>query len=270
MMKRLLCLFIAITLFSGVVSAQASWETFGQNRVQYRTFHWKYFDSTHFRVFYYDYGKDNAVYMLNQAEVELSHILYLMGGKLNRKLNIILYNSFGDYRQTNLGRKNDELNQANGGKVDVAGDNIPVFFDGDHRHLLVQVKRGIARVIKDNMLFGDNLKDVVKNAVKMNLPEWYTTGYVQFIAGEWTSNLQISMCDLVSEQKRKMSDLALDDPLLFGHGFWHFFAETYGDNAISNMLYLTRYRKTVNQALEMVCRKNAGDVFTECRAFFKP
>jgi len=35
--------------------------------------------------------------------------------------------------------KNDELNQANGGKVDVAGDNIPIFFNGDHHHLKKQI-----------------------------------------------------------------------------------------------------------------------------------
>jgi hypothetical protein len=262
-------LFIIILLVSfREARAQASWETFGQNRVQYRTFSWKYYDSTHFRAFYYDYGKANALYALNLAEQELNHIVYMMGGRLNKKLNIILYNSFGDYRQTNLGRKNDELNQANGGKVDVTGDNIPVYFNGDHNHLVKQIRSGIARAIKDNMLFGDNIKDVVKNAVKMNLPEWYTSGYVAFIAEEWSSDKQASLQALLETSHKKFNELATNNPLLGGQAFWHFLSEGYGENAVSNLLYLTRYRENVNTAIEIVCKKSAKEVFAECASFY--
>lgn len=34
--------------------AQSNIEVFGQNRVQYRKFDWKYFDTKHFRVYHYD------------------------------------------------------------------------------------------------------------------------------------------------------------------------------------------------------------------------
>lgn len=202
MIKRLILFSFLIGMSVGAM-AQASWEHFGQNRVQYRTFEWKYFDSTHFRTFYYDYGKANAMYTVNLAEQELSRIVYLMGGRLNKKLNIILYNSFGDYRQTNLGRKNDELNAANGGKVDVAGDYIAIYFNGDHNQLRKQIRSGIAKVIKDNMLFGDNIKDVVKNAVQMNLPDWYTLGYVSFIASEWTGENEANLQNIQEELKNQ-------------------------------------------------------------------
>lgn len=252
-----------------ISQAQASWEQFGQNRVQYRTFSWKYYDSTHFRAFYYDYGKANAIYALNMAEQELSHIVYMMGGRLHKKLNIILYNSFGDYRQTNLGRKNDEINQASGGKVDVAGDNIPIYFNGDHNHLKKQIRSGIAKAIKDNMLFGDNLKDVVKNAVKMNLPEWYTLGYVSFIADSWSAEKQTSIQNLIATSgKKSFLDMAIEQPTLCGHAFWNFISNEYGENYISNLLYLTRYRKSVTQAIEIVYKKTAKELYKEFVAYY--
>lgn len=268
MLKKIF--FVAILIASALASnAQASWEQFGQNRVQYRTFEWKYFDSTHFRAFYYDYGKANAMYAINLAEQELSHIVYLMGGRLNKKLNIILYNSFGDYRQTNLGRKNDELNAANGGKVDVAGDYIPIYFNGDHDNLKKQIRSGIARVIKDNMLFGDNIKDVVKNAVQMNLPEWYTLGYVSFIADEWTGVKQAEIENtILLKGKKHFVDLAPANPTQFGLSFWHFISVKYGENYISNLLYLTRYRKSVNNAIEIVFNKPANEIYLEWETFY--
>jgi hypothetical protein len=267
--KKLLCsLLFLFALLSA--NGQASWEKFGQNRMQYRVFPWKYYDSTHFRAFYYEYGKGNAMFAVTLAEQELAHIVYMMGGRLNKKLNLVLYNSFGDYRQTNIGRKNDDINQANGGKVDVVGDQVPLYFNGDHAHLKRQIRRGIAKVIKDNMLFGDNLKDVVKNAVQMNLPEWYTLGYVSFIADEWTGEKDAELKNILSRElpKRRINDLALQHGNLFGHSFWQFVSQRYGENYISNLLYLTRYRKSVSNAIEIIFRKSAAEVYQEWEAFY--
>lgn len=267
--SNILLLLIFILFSKNVLHAQASWETFGQNRVQYRTFEWNYFDSTHFRVFYYDKGKANAIYSLNSAEQELSHIVYMMGGRLNKKLNIIVYNTFGEYRQTNIGRQNEAINMANGGKVDVVGDNIVVYFNGDHNHLKKQIRKGIASVIKDNMLFGDNIKDVVKNAVKMNLPDWYTLGYVAYIADEWTPEKQQEVSELLKiKSKDKFIDIAIANPTLIGHSFWQYIAEKYGENNISNLLYLTRYRKTVNNALETILKIPAKVIFNDWESYY--
>ncbi|MBL7767056.1 MAG: hypothetical protein JNJ58_13230 [Chitinophagaceae bacterium] len=263
-MKKLIVLISLLLTARSTLQAQASWEVFGQNRVQYRTFGWKYYDSTHFRTFYYDYGKSNALYALNIAEQELSHIVYMMGGRLYKKLNIIIYNSFSDYRQTNIGRKSDQINEANGGKLDVVGDNIPIYFNGDHHHLKAQIRKGIAKVIKDNMLFGDDVKDVVKNAIRMNLPEWYTLGYVSYIADEWTPENEARIKDMVRAQKKtNFYDLATQYPGLIGQSFWRYISIHYGENAISNLLYLTRYRKTVNNALETILHKPAKAIYLE-------
>lgn len=260
------CLFL---LQYQISNAQASWETFGKNRVQYRSFNWSYFDSTHFRAFYYDQGKAHAIYAINIAEQDLSHIIYMMGGRLSKKLNLIIYNSYTDFTQTNIGRQYDEINQANGGKLDVIGDNIPLYFNGDHLHLKKQISKGIAKVIKDNMLFGDNVKDVVKNTVKMNLPEWYTSGYVDYIAEDWTPIMGSALTELIkSSKKQNFHSLAIKNPKLVGHSFWIYLAKTYGENSISNLLYLTRYRKSVNNAVETVMKKSANEIYKGWHAYY--
>ncbi|MCC7030937.1 MAG: hypothetical protein IT257_11585 [Chitinophagaceae bacterium] len=270
MFKHFSFILLFFVLCNGQLLGQASWEPFGQNRVQYRTFDWKYYDSTHFRTFYYDKGNAHALYALNIAEQELSHIVYMMGGRLNKKLNIIIYNSFGEYKQTNIGRKNEDLNLANGGKIDVVGDNIPVYFNGDHNHLKKQITRGIASVIKDNMLFGDNIKDIVKNAVKMNLPDWYTVGYVAYISDDWSAEKTAELKSIVvTAKKRRITDVALSNPTIAGHSFWNYISSKYGENYISNLLYLTRYRKSVNNALEMVLHKPYKEIVNEWEDFYK-
>ncbi|HMN33489.1 MAG TPA: hypothetical protein PKA54_08950 [Chitinophagaceae bacterium] len=265
--KLIFIIAFVFIFFEG--DAQASWEQYGQNRVQYRTFDWKYYDSTHFRIFYYDKGMTHAIYSLQIAEEELSHIVYLMGGRLSKKLNIVIYNSYDDFKQTNIGRKNDEFNIANGGKIDVVGDNIPVYFNGDHLNLKKQIVRGITSVIKDNMLFGDNLKDVFKNAVKMNLPEWYTSGYVSYISDEWTPEQAAELKSIfISTKSKSILNIENYKSILLGHSFWNFLSLQYGENSISNMLYLTRYRKSVNSAIEIVFKKPYKELYNEWENFY--
>ena len=269
MIKKTFILFLCL-LMTKFLFAQASWEQYGQNRVQYRTFEWNYFDSTNFRTFYYDQGKANARYALKMAESELQHIVYMMGGRLNKKLNIIIYNSFSDYRQTNIGRKNENINDANSGKIEIIGENIPVYFDGDHNHLKQQIIKGISSVIKDNMLFGDNIKEIVKNAIKMNLSEWYTLGYVSYIANEWTPEMQAEVSNLIHQKpKADIDEMSNLNATLIGHSFWRFIALQYGENQISNLLYLTRYRKSIQSSLQTVFKKPYKEISAEWKSFYE-
>ena len=156
MLKKIFLVPILILVFI-VAKGQASWEQFGQNRIQYRTFEWKYFDSTHFRTFYYDYGKANAVYALNLAEQELSHIVYMMGGRLNKKLNLIIYNSFGDYRQETLDSMQqmstyfNELDDIDANYVSLSTCDLEYGFNSNHRFVLtgLMVKTSGDIVLKD-------------------------------------------------------------------------------------------------------------------------
>lgn len=262
-------LILSACLWAPKGKAQASWEPFGQNRVQYRTYDWQYYDSTHFRVFYYGSGKAHAIYSIGVAELELQHIVDLMGGRLNKKLNIIIYNNFSEYKQTNLGRKNEDLNDANGGMVDILGDNIPVYFNGDHLQLKKQIIKGITSILKDELMFGVSFKEILKSSVQMNLPEWFTKGYIAFISDEWTVTLEDELRNMIlSSPNRKFEDYAMSKPLLCGHSFWNFLEEEYGEGTVSNLIYVTHTRRNINKAIDLVLRKSYKDVFKDWKNFY--
>lgn len=256
-------------LFSNKLHAQASWEPFGQNRIQYRTFEWMYFDSTHFRVFYYGTGKAHAMYSISVAEQELQHILDLMGGRLNKKLNIIIYNNFSEFKQTNLGRKNEEQNDANGGMVDILGDNIPVYFNGDHLQLKKQIIKGITSILKDELMFGGSFKEILKSSVQMNLPEWFTKGYIAYISDDWTVTLEDELKNMMlSLPKRKFEDYAMSKGLLCGHSFWNYVQQEFGEGTVSNLIYVTHSRRNINKAIDLVLKKSYKEVFKDWKQFY--
>lgn len=273
--------YVKYILFSVVLSgcfllsknseAQASWEKFGQNQMQYQNFDWKYYDSTHFRVFFYRPADKLAEHVLNQAENELSSIVQKMGGSLPRKLNIVLYNSYSDYIQTNIGvNHSSDLNDADGGRLKVSGDNLPVYFTGNHNDLMKQVKQGVANVIKDNMLFGKNIREIVKNAIRMNLPEWYTTGYVQHISNDWTPELETEVQNIISltDSNTKFRNVAQQNPKIVGHSFWNFIEKQYGPNAVTNLLYLSRFKKNIDAAIRQAVKKDAIILYDEWKAYY--
>ncbi|MBP6455834.1 MAG: hypothetical protein KA275_03800 [Chitinophagaceae bacterium] len=260
---------IVICSFSKFSAGQASTEKFGRQRLQYNFFDWQYFDSTNFRLFYYGrHNKAIALHVLNESEKDLKNIVQLMGGRLPRKLNIILYSNYSDFIQTNLGRNNELQNEADGGKIEVTSDNIPIYFTGNQQDLRNQIRKGVANVIKDNMLFGDNIKDIIKNVIKMNLPDWYTLGYVNFIAEDWTAEKHIEVQSILgSDSTKSFNTLARTYPELIGASMWNFLKNNYNENTISNLLYLTRYRKNVQDALSNVTRKPIETIYDEWKAY---
>src|ERR1051325_9912001 len=104
--SRLLAFFLLLLPFTG--AAQTNTEVFGQNRVQYRAFDWKFFDTRHFRVYHYDRsGLALARYVCEEAERNYAAIERRIGGQFPKKFNIILYNNYDESRQTNVGLKFD-------------------------------------------------------------------------------------------------------------------------------------------------------------------
>ena len=262
--------FITVFLFGVLfstqnVSGQASTETFGQNQMQYKNFRWKYYDSTHFRVFFYRPSEKLAEHILDQSENELNKITQKMGSSLPRKLNLILYNSYNDYIQTNVGvNRTTDLNDADGGRLKVSGNNLPIYFTGNHNDLMKQVNQGVANVIKDNLLFGKNIKEVVKNAIKMNLPEWFTNGYVQHLSNEWTPELETDVQSFLSvDTNFNFRKTAQQNQLLIGHSFWNFVEQQYGTKKVAKLLYNSRFRKNVNSAIQQALFKEADTIYKE-------
>jgi hypothetical protein len=253
------------------IAQQASLETFGQNRIQTKAFEWAIYDTTHFRVFYYDYGKYNAQFLLQQAEMDLPSIVKEMGAILPKKLNIILYNSFDDYKQTNTGLYNQEINKDAGGAYESGGSNLVIYFDGTHNGLRTQVRKGISTVLKDNILFGYTVREILKNALKMNLPPWFTDGYVKYVSEDWLAQETNNIKSIIEQKpKFKIDDFASDNTALIGKSIFNYIKNEYGENAVSNLLYMAKSRKKIEEAIAYIVKKPFKTFQNEWKQYYCP
>ena len=257
------------------VKGQTYTEVFGQSRMQNRKFAWKYFDTKHFRVYHYDKtGRQLGRYVAEEAEDDIAVVEKKLGGQFPQRFNIILYNSYEDYRQTNIGLKDETQAGANAkaGTVNLVGDKLVVYFTGEHNDLKHQILLGMSRVVMAKMLFGDKFKTMVRDALFLNLPEWVTDGYIAYLVDGWDAKS--------SSQWKGLLDARPDDgfyqfseeyPELAGKAFWKFIAAQYGNNKVKELLYEMHSKTNVNKALKdkSMMGMKVTKAYDSCIHFYK-
>jgi hypothetical protein len=258
-----------------MANAQSYIEVYGQNRLQYRKFDWKYFDTKHFRVYHYDKaGRQLGRYVAEEAEKSISLVEKKLGGQFPHRFNIILYNSYDEYRQTNVGLKNETYQAGNvkAGTVNIVGDKLVVYFTGEHSDLRHQIRHGMSKVVMEKMLFGESITKMAKNAVLLNLPKWVTEGYLSYLVDGWDPKTNSEWKSLLDARpKAGFYELSEQYPELAGKAFWKFVSTQYSSGMAKNLLYSMQQKTGVNKA--MLDPANLGmkvtRAYDSCIKFYK-
>ncbi|MDE3248580.1 MAG: hypothetical protein KGO82_07975, partial [Bacteroidota bacterium] len=101
-MKRIALLTSGLILCS-FLNAQIGNTEFGKNRVQYKKFKWAYYQTENFNAYYSQNGEALAKYAVQLAEKELPGIESFVEYGLQRRANIVIYNSYDEMQQSNIG-----------------------------------------------------------------------------------------------------------------------------------------------------------------------
>lgn len=260
--RNISCLLL---LFCGIgigAQGQVSAVEFGQNRVQYRKYNWRFYQTPNFNVHFNEGGLELAKFVLQIAEEELNQIETFTENGLQRRANIILYNSYDDLQATNVGLVNNVPDV--GGLTRLVNNKMLVYFDANHAELRRQVREGIARILVDNRLFGDNLGEIAGNAALLDLPKWLTDGYVSYTAQAWSTQMDDRLKNaLLGRDYKNFYQFAFKEPDLAGHAFWHYIATTYKKENVTYFLYLATLYRNLNSASIRICKKKFKDVLAD-------
>ena len=258
-----LCILL---LGSHTASAQVNTVEFGKNRVQFKKFKWQYYQTKNFNTYFNQNGQELAKFIAQVAEEETPKIEAFTEYSLQRRANIIVYNEFADLQQSNIGIGIDW--QITGGATQLVNNKMVVYFNGDHAHLRKQIREGIARILTDNILFGDDLGEVAGNQALLDLPKWLTNGYVAFAGENWNTALDDELkSEILSGNYRNFYQFAFEKPLLAGHSFWHFIEEKYKKENVTYLFYLARVYKNLNRACIQICKQKFKNVLSEFMEF---
>ena len=131
-----------------------------------------------------------------------------------------------------------------------------MYFDGNHTHLKNQIRQGIARVLTDNLLFGDDIGEFASNQALLDLPKWLTDGYVAYAAEPWSTQRDDELNSaILGGEYKNFYHFAFSKPTLAGQSFWNYIAEKYKKDNVTYFLYLARIYKNLNNASLKICKK---------------
>lgn len=253
------CLFVFCWLDS---SAQVSTVEFGKNRVQYQKFKWRYYQTENFNTYFSQDGLGLGKYVAQIAETELPGLEEFVEYGLQRRTNIVVYNNFDEMQQSNVGLGIDWQNT--GGVTKLVNNKMLVFFDGNHDNLRRQIRQGIARVLVENILFGDDLGEFAANQALLDLPKWLTDGYIEYAAENWSPALDDELRGIMlTAQYKNFYQFAFAKPNLAGHAFWKYIADKYGKSKTTYMLYLSRVYRNLNSASQKVAKKKFKEILKD-------
>src|ERR1700750_685689 len=95
-------ILVGLFFFSGGLQAQVNTVEFGKNRLQFKKFKWKYYQTTNFNTYFNEGGQVLGKFVCQLAEKELPGLEQFVEYGLQRRANIVIYNSFNDLEQSNI------------------------------------------------------------------------------------------------------------------------------------------------------------------------
>lgn len=244
------CVLVAMMAMAcpSLLLAQTTSQTsFGKNRVQYhhQFDDWSLYETQNLTTYWYGDARSVAHAALQMAEYDFPIIQQLLEHQLTDKIELLVFSDLTDLKQSNIGE--DDVFMLSSGETKVVGNKVFIYFDGNHQHLRAQIREGIAGVLVNSMLYGANLQEIVSNAVLLNLPGWYTSGLTAYCGEEWGPEQDDRLRNLLLTRKYKNFDkLAKEHPRFAGHAFWHYISTHFGQGTVSNLLYLTRINRSVD------------------------
>ena len=216
---------LIITLLKNEANSQfytGSHQEFGKNRVQHINFFWQHHDYERFRVFFYGGEKKQAQYVARSIHENLTKLEKSFDIELDESIDILVFNKYSDFKQSNIGLTNDITSNV-GGKTVLAGNKLFVYYEKDHPTLDINIRTGISKLLVNKLLYGGDWKKVLRTSATLKLPIWFTEGLFSYSGVNWNTHVDNIVKDgILSGKYDKLNLLEGEDAIYAGHSMWNY------------------------------------------------
>jgi hypothetical protein len=238
----------------------ASAQHFGRNKVRYRTFDFQVLRTETFDIYYYPTEREGVDIAARLAERWRTRLERLFEHTLTGRQPLILYGSHTDFEQTNV--IDGELGDG------TAGVTEPI-----RRRMILPLAGPIAdtdHVLGHELVHAFQF-DITKRAAGQGgdialgrLPLWFVEGMAEYASlGPTSAGTALRMRDAV-RSGRLPSIAELNHPAYFpyhwGHAFFAYVAERFGDDVIPRLLNLAAVTGDVEVAINGVLEMSVQEL----------
>ncbi len=242
---------------------------FGKNRVKYEDFFWTYYSYDRYDIYFYEEGRELADYVSQAAKKQITAIEKLFDYAVDERFQFIIFNKHSDFKQSNIGLSTDAQYNT-GGITTIVGTKVILYYEGDHDKLDAQIREGVAQVLINHIMYGGNVREMLKNNTLLNLPDWYQKGLVSYVANNWNSDIDNRVKDgILSGKYKNINRLEGADAVYAGHALWKHVADNYGEAVISNILYMTKVSRNIDNSSLFVLGISIRNLWEECLESYK-
>ncbi len=266
-------IYCIIFFIPNLINAQTINTKFGKNRVQYKEVFndWWMYENEHYIIYWYGKERNIAKTAVLLSQISYSDIEDILDFKINKKIQIIIYSNISDFKQSNLGIKDDENKFSGPGVTKFYNNRVVVYFDGNHNNLLSQIRKGTAEVFIKNMFSDMTFENIYKKLIYSDFPEWFTKGIINFLSDRWTIEDDENLRNIFLLKKPtdiSFNILSKNIPSLAGKSFFYFLSQKYGTEKISDIFYLVRISRNVEASVLPVLDKSLPELFYEWKQYY--
>lgn len=246
-----------------------SYQEFGKNRVQYINFVWQHHDYEKFRVFFYGGEKNHAQYVARSVHKHLAELENSFDTKLDESFDILVFNKFSDFKQSNIGLTNDITSNV-GGKTHIVGNKMFVYYESDHPNFDINIRRALAELLVNKLLYGGDWKKVFRTSATLKLPDWFTKGLFSYSGVNWDNNIDNIVKDgMLSGKYDRLDLLEGEDAVYAGHSMWNYIKQVYGEEVIPNIVYMVNISRNYESGFRFVLGKSTRTLTNEWQNYYK-
>ncbi|MEX1010590.1 MAG: BamA/TamA family outer membrane protein [Balneolaceae bacterium] len=244
---------LLIGLLAGALVAEealAQHFVFGKNRVQYEAFDWRFIQTDHFDIYYYDEKNYHlAQFTAETVESSLQQLMADFGHTLTDRIPVIIYDSHSDFSQTNVVDLPVDA-QGIGGVTDKFKNRMTQPFMADYADFRRTLQHELAHAVVNDMYYGGGIQSIMRHNIQLQIPLWFEEGLAEYLALGWDTQTDMYMRDaVINNYLPPLAQLSGFFAYRGGQSFWNFIEEEYGRAKITEILQRVQTTRSVQAAI---------------------
>ena len=209
-------------------------QSFGQNKVQYRNFDWKFISSPHFDVYYYGDEIELANFTMESAIKAYEQIGKHLRWNLKKRVSIIVYHSHNEFQQNNV--VGVYMQEGIGGVTELFKNRVVLPFEGNYQAFRHVIHHELVHAMINDLIYGGRMQSVVSNRIQLVLPLWVNEGLSEYLSTNWDTEADMIIRDLaINERIPTIRELEYFLAYKGGQSVWRFISSKYGREKIGEI-----------------------------------
>jgi WD40 repeat protein len=226
----------AATFVASPVRAQSY---FGQNQVQYDQFEWRVKETEHFLIYYYPEESEATLDAARMAERAYARLSRVLDHQFREKKPLVLFASRTDFGQNNV---TGDLGEGTGGVTEALRHRMLLNFTGDYRSFEHILTHEMVHAFQYDIFARGKAGSGLQNLAQNYPPLWFAEGMAEYLSlGPSTPLTNTWMRDAALNGKLPTVKQMAESPeryfpYRFGHAFWTYIGQRWGDEAIGQIM----------------------------------